>query len=147
MLGVLRVSKQVDAGEDRLIQARPRKCFGPKESPVKGLAYGIANRMTDEEQQAATKAIAEEAINIAAKSKGIAEGDTRFLMHLIKASALEEVAVNVQTAIQVKEREMKQAKKHRTAKQAKLGILSKLAQKEIHKAERQGHAERIPEKS
>ena len=43
------------------------------ESPVKGLASGIANRMTDEEQQAATKAGAEEAINIVAKSKGIAE--------------------------------------------------------------------------
>ena len=86
------------------------------ESPVKGLASSIANRMTDEEQQAATKASAEEAINIAAKSKGIAEGDTQFLMRLIKASALEEVAVNVQTAIQVKEREMKQAKKYRTAK-------------------------------
>ena len=66
-------------------------------------------------------------------------------MHLIKASALEEVAVNVQPAIQVKEREMKQAMKYRTAKQAKMEILSKLAQKEIHKAERQGHAERIPD--
>ena len=51
----------------------------------------------------------------------------------------------MQTAIQVKEREMKQAKKYRTAKQAKMEILSKLAQKEIHKAERQGHAERIPD--
>ena len=83
---------------------------------LKVLALNTARYMpgpslTDEEQQAATQASAEEAINIAAKSKGIAEGDTQFLMHLIKASALEEVAVNVQTAIQVKEREMKQAKK------------------------------------
>ena len=41
----------------------------------------------DEEQLAATKASADEAIKLAAKSKGIAEGDPAFLMNLIKASA------------------------------------------------------------
>ncbi|CAE7303617.1 unnamed protein product [Symbiodinium sp. CCMP2456] len=101
--------------------------------------------MTDEEQLAATKASADEAIKIAAKSKGIAEGDTVFLMNLMKAIALEEVAVNVQTAFQVKAREMKHAKKYRTAKQAKMEIISKLAQKEIQKAEQKGHAKRIPD--
>lgn len=41
------------------------------ESPVKGLAPGVATRMTHEEQLAATKASADEAIKPAAKSKGI----------------------------------------------------------------------------
>ncbi|OLQ09042.1 putative FAD-linked sulfhydryl oxidase [Symbiodinium microadriaticum] len=73
----------------------------------------------------------------AALSSAVPEAMTR--------APMDKVALNVQTAIQVKEREMKQAKKYRTAKQAKMEILSKLAQKEIHKAERQGHAERIPD--
>ena len=86
----------------------------------------------------AVSASAKTALSLASKAKRIPEAEAVFLLDLAKAGAMEDCAWKVQTMMMEQDKENKRAQKFRTAGEAKLEIMTKLAERETGKVQKKG---------